>query len=191
MEAETINQPITKEMMIGQIIEEHPEVVETLLSFGVHCMGCDANPMESLEEGFTTHGFSAGEIDEVVTILNKVVEEEQKNNTQNINDLSLILSDVAAQKIKEICMQKGHKALRVGIRPGGCSGFSYHFELADEATKDDKIIEHQGAFVYADKLTLQKLDGATIDYVDSLTGAGFKIINPNAKASCGCGKSFR
>ena len=80
--------------------------------------------------------------------------------------------------------------LRVTVEGGGCSGFSYKFDFADTINTDDIVIERDGAKVVIDEMSLPFLDGSEIDYVNELIGASFKIHNPNATASCGCGTSF-
>ena len=86
--------------------------------------------------------------------------------------------------------QAACKLLRVGVVGGGCSGFSYTFDLDDAIAEDDMVIERDGAKVAIDSASIPFLDGSKIDYVDELIGAAFKIDNPNATAACGCGTSF-
>jgi iron-sulfur cluster assembly protein len=97
----------------------------------------------------------------------------------------------ASEKVKEFLAQKGEDlALRVFIKSGGCSGFSYGMALDHQ--KDTDITEEQhGIKIVIDPQSAKYLEGAEIDYVDDLTGSGFKIHNPNAVATCGCGSSFR
>ena len=80
--------------------------------------------------------------------------------------------------------------LRVAVEGGGCSGFQYQFALVDAAQPDDLRVEQDGAAALVDEMSLVLLKGSVIDYVDELAGAEFKIRNPNAKSSCGCGVSF-
>lgn len=80
--------------------------------------------------------------------------------------------------------------LRVSVDGGGCSGFSYKFDFATTANADDLIIERDGAKIAIDEISLEFLDGSEIDFSKDLIGAAFKINNPNATASCGCGTSF-
>ncbi len=80
--------------------------------------------------------------------------------------------------------------LRVSVDGGGCSGFSYKFDFATAADPDDLVIERDGAQVAIDDVSLEFLKGAEIDFTEELIGAAFKIRNPNATASCGCGTSF-
>ena len=104
----------------------------------------------------------------------------------------LIVTDSAARRIKAIIEAEGRcdLRLRVSVSGGGCSGFQYKFDL-DEATEPDDItIEHQGVAVVVDGMSLMYVLGSTLDFVENLTGSYFKVENPNAASSCGCGTSF-
>ena len=103
----------------------------------------------------------------------------------------LTLSPSAAQRIRDIGQSEGHPVmLRVAVEGGGCSGFQYLFDLVSEAEPDDLRIEGEGAAALVDNVSLALLKGSVIDFVDELAGAEFRIRNPNAKSSCGCGVSF-
>lgn len=107
------------------------------------------------------------------------------------NAPEVTLSDAAAKKINAIlASEDGKSALRVSVEGGGCSGFSYKFDLADSPSDDDIVLEKSGAKVLIDQLSLVYMGGSEIDYVDDLMGQSFQIRNPNAVASCGCGTSF-
>jgi iron-sulfur cluster assembly protein len=80
--------------------------------------------------------------------------------------------------------------LRVGVRGGGCSGFQYHLAF-DEEREGDRVFESHGLRLLVEPAAFEYVDGSQIDYVDALTGAGFKVENPNVVAACGCGSSFR
>ena len=80
--------------------------------------------------------------------------------------------------------------LRVAVDGGGCSGFQYRFELVDRASEDDVRVERDGAAALVDDVSMPFLAGSEIDFVDELVGAQFKVKNPNAQSSCGCGVSF-
>jgi iron-sulfur cluster assembly protein len=80
--------------------------------------------------------------------------------------------------------------LRVGVRGGGCSGFQYHLAF-DEEREGDRVFESRGLRLLVEPAAFEYVDGSQIDYVDALTGAGFKVENPNVVAACGCGSSFR
>jgi iron-sulfur cluster assembly accessory protein len=104
---------------------------------------------------------------------------------------SVELSDAAAKRIVEIVAKEpGKTALRVAVEGGGCSGFSYKFDLVSERNEDDVAIEKDGATVLIDDISLVYMGGSIIDFVDDLMGQSFQIRNPNAVASCGCGTSF-
>jgi iron-sulfur cluster assembly accessory protein len=101
------------------------------------------------------------------------------------------LSPSAAQRIHAIGEAQGRPVmLRVAVEGGGCSGFQYQFDLVDQPQDDDLRIERDGAAALVDVVSLALLKGSEIDFVDELAGAEFRIRNPNAKSSCGCGVSF-
>ena len=104
----------------------------------------------------------------------------------------ITLTDNASLKVKELLAQEGEDnlMLRVAVRPGGCSGFSYEMFFDSERDSEDLLDETTGVPVVVDPSSAQLLTGATLDYKDGLQGAGFAIDNPNAQRSCGCGKSF-
>lgn len=104
---------------------------------------------------------------------------------------TVTLTERAAQRIAEIVASESKPTmLRVSVEGGGCSGFQYRFDLVGEAAQDDTVIERKEAKVLIDPVSLEYLAGSEIDFVDDLIGASFKIQNPNATASCGCGTSF-
>ena len=101
------------------------------------------------------------------------------------------MTESAAKRIAAIVAKEpGKTALRVAVEGGGCSGFSYKFDLVGEKNDDDVVIERNGAPVFIDDLSLVYMGGSVIDFVDDLMGQSFQIRNPNAVASCGCGTSF-
>ena len=104
----------------------------------------------------------------------------------------IILSDTATSKVAELLAQEGNAelALRVAVRPGGCSGFSYEMFFDSDIAEDDLRSEFGEVRVVVDPASAPLLMGATLDYKDSLQGGGFSINNPNASRSCGCGQSF-
>ena len=106
----------------------------------------------------------------------------------------ILLTEPAAEKLREALEQKGvaeTHALRVFVQGGGCGGMQYGMTFDDNPREDDEVYEQYGLKVYVDPVSLFYVNGARIDYVDSLMGAGFNIENPNATSSCGCGSSFR
>lgn len=104
---------------------------------------------------------------------------------------NITVSESAAKRIAKIINADPDKtALRVSVEGGGCSGFSYKYDLVNEQNDDDLVIEKLGAKVFIDSISVPYLDGSEIDFVDDLMGQSFQIRNPNATASCGCGTSF-
>ncbi|MBD9386746.1 iron-sulfur cluster insertion protein ErpA [Rhizobium sp. CG4] len=108
-----------------------------------------------------------------------------------MTQIDVTLSESAAKRIAEIVSaDAGKQALRVSVEGGGCSGFSYKFDLEDTQADDDVVIERDNAKVLIDSMSLIYMAGSEIDFVDNLLGQSFQIKNPNAVASCGCGTSF-
>ncbi|TPW29565.1 iron-sulfur cluster insertion protein ErpA [Pararhizobium mangrovi] len=104
---------------------------------------------------------------------------------------TISLSDSAAKRIATILSKEaGKSALRVSVEGGGCSGFSYKFDLVEDQQEDDIVLEKGDARVLIDQISLVYMEGSQIDFVDNLMGQSFQITNPNAVASCGCGTSF-
>lgn len=101
------------------------------------------------------------------------------------------VTERAAHRINEIMASEAPGAmLRISVNGGGCSGFQYAFDVERTRQEDDLAIEREGATVLVDQISLQYMDGATLDFADDLIGQSFKIDNPQAQASCGCGTSF-
>lgn len=102
------------------------------------------------------------------------------------------LTSSAAAKVAELIDREGDESLvlRLGVRPGGCSGFSYELELDSKTDDSDIVNEFEGVRLAVDPQSMEKVKGAEIDYRDTLQGAGFHINNPNVQRACGCGNSF-
>jgi iron-sulfur cluster assembly accessory protein len=108
-----------------------------------------------------------------------------------MSEAAITVSDRAARRIAEIVAgEPATPMFRVSVEGGGCSGFQYKFDLVAERAVDDLVIEKGGARVLVDPVSLGLLNGSEIDFVDDLMGATFRVTNPNATASCGCGTSF-
>lgn len=102
------------------------------------------------------------------------------------------ITESAMAKISDILAEENNPRvkLRTFVQGGGCSGFSYGFTLDEEQNEDDFVIEKSGTSILVDSMSMQYLQGATIDYKDELMGSSFTINNPNATTTCGCGSSF-
>lgn len=177
---------ITKDMTIGDVVQKHPNLAEILLENGIHCVGCGARYFETLEEGFKGHGMTDEQIDNIVKQLNKAVEKNP------VAGDAIAITEKAAGKLKEILRKENKEdhALRVQVIRGGCAGNSYGLDFDKNINQDDTIVEAFGIRLVVDNQSLPLVRGAKIDYVDALQNAGFRISNPNAKKSCGCGQSF-
>jgi iron-sulfur cluster assembly protein len=101
----------------------------------------------------------------------------------------ITLTAAAANKMKEMLLQKEETGVRAAVQGGGCSGFTYKL-LFDNEKEGDRVILDKGVHVYLDSKSFLYLMGTQIDFIDELNQSGFKFINPNAKRTCGCGESF-
>ena len=176
---------ITKDMSIGGVVAKYPETAEIMLGYGLHCIGCHVNPYESIEGGAFGHGMSPETISQMVKEMNEAVSGAG-------SDKDIALSDNAVKKFAEL-MEKEGKAgwgLKFSVEPGGCAGYNYSMDFAEKPEAAEQVVEEKGMKVFVDKEVLPLVKGVRIDYTDGLNGTGFKISNPNAKSTCGCGKSF-
>ena len=176
---------ITKDMTIGEVVAKYPETAEIMLGYGLHCIGCHVNPYESIEGGAFGHGMSPETISQMVKEMNEAV-------SGTGSDKDIALSDNAVKKFAEL-MEKEGKAgwgLKFSVEPGGCAGYNYSMDFAEKPEAAEQVVEEKGMKVFVDKEVLPLVKGVRIDYTDGLNGTGFKISNPNAKSTCGCGKSF-
>jgi len=179
---------ITKEMTIEEILGSFPQksqkLAQELTASGLHCVGCGAATWETLESGVLGHGFTEQDLERILGRLNTILQEESDPDT-------ITLTKRAAEKFKEIAKEEGDAsfALRFGYRAGGCSGFEYVLDFSNRPLEDDEIFSSEGVEIHVHNKMVCKLIGSEIDYTEGLNGAGFKISNPNARSSCGCGKS--
>ncbi len=107
-------------------------------------------------------------------------------------DHGVVLTDLAAHKVKSLLEQEGRDdlRLRIGVQPGGCSGLIYQLYFDERSLDGDLLHDYEGVEVVVDRMSAPYLDGATIDFADSIEKQGFTIDNPNAGSSCACGDSF-
>ncbi|TVQ63246.1 MAG: iron-sulfur cluster insertion protein ErpA [Phycisphaerales bacterium] len=115
-------------------------------------------------------------------------------DTQAPTEAGVILTELAAREIRRIVdeqeLDKDKVRLRVGVKGGGCSGFSYVLDLTETEKETDEVFEHHGIKLVCDPKSLLYLSGTTVDFRDEVMGRGFVFNNPNATTSCGCGSSF-
>ncbi len=103
----------------------------------------------------------------------------------------ITLTDKAVTRVNDLMTAEARrgKGLRIYVEGGGCSGLLYGFTF-DECREGDEVLPHEGFDLYVDPMSARHLAGATVDFVDDLSGSGFRVTNPNARNSCGCGRSF-
>jgi len=173
---------ITKEMTIASVVNEHPEAVPIILSYGLHCVGCAVSPHETIEQGCLGHGMSTGDVDNLVADINDAVKDVQDAPV-------LALTQLAAAKLQEfIAMEGKPQGVRVIATTGGNRGVSYDMALEDAPNSDDDIILHRGIKLFVDPASMTLVRGCTIDFLEDSQGGGFKFNNPNQRGGCGCGK---
>ena len=120
---------------------------------------------------------------------------ETQSGTQNFvppTTPNITVTEAAASKIKELLAEEGktESGLRVFVQGGGCSGFQYGLMIEDSTGVGDQAFESNGIRLFVDPVSVSYLRGAEVDFVDTITGGGFTIKNPNATSTCGCGQSF-
>ncbi len=117
---------------------------------------------------------------------------EQVQTTEEHRTDGINLSDEAASKVKSLLEQEGRDdlALRIAVQPGGCSGLRYQLFFDERSLDGDLVTDFNGVSVVVDRMSVPYLNGATIDFVDTIEKQGFTIDNPNAGGSCACGDSF-
>lgn len=185
---QTKEDQISRYMTIDEIFAKFPQKSQQLASelsqTGLNCVGCQASTWETLEAGMLGHGFAEGEIEALVGRLNAILEKKVDVST-------ITLTAKAANKFKEILKEEGKDSwgLRFGDRAAGCSGFEYVLDYSEKAKADDRVFKSEGIEIHVNENVVPRLLGCEIDFIDGLHGSGFKISNPNAKSSCGCGKS--
>jgi iron-sulfur cluster assembly accessory protein len=130
------------------------------------------------------HGMGEDQIERLVRRLNALLEEE-------VDETTITLTKRAASKFMEILKEDGKEGwgLRFGEKMAGCSGFEYSLDYSEKANADDVIFISNGIEIHVQERIAPRLKGSEIDFIDGLHNSGFKISNPNAKSSCGCGSS--
>ena len=120
------------------------------------------------------------------------VQDQPGQTTTQVKTHGVVLTDVAATKVKSLLEQEGRDdlRLRVAVQPGGCSGLVYQLYFDERTLDGDAVRDFEGVGVVVDRMSVPYLDGATIDFADTIEKQGFTIDNPNASGSCACGDSF-
>jgi len=181
---------ITRDMTIGDITEAYPQSAEIFMEYGLHCVGCHVAFWETLEEGARGHGMDEETIDCMVRDANSIANET--TNQVASQESQVKITTAAVNRAKEMIKKEnkvGH-VFRIAVVDGGCSGNSYQFTLEKEPKEDDEFVSQDELLIVIDKESLEKLSGCTVDYIDTMASSGFKVSNPNASTTCGCGSSF-
>ena len=179
---------ITRDMTIDEVFKKFPskaqKLAQELTNAGLNCVGCSAATWETLEAGMYGHGMTDEHINNLINRLNDTLNEK-------IDLTTITITKRAAQKYLGILKEENKEgwSLRFGERAAGCNGFEYFLDYSEKKGPDDLIFESEGIHIHIHKESKDRLMGSTIHYIDGLNGAGFKITNPNVKASCGCGNS--
>ena len=172
-------QIVTKDMTIGDILKNHPEAVEIMLSYGLHCVGCQVQFWETLEGGCLGHGFEEKKIDELVKDINAAIKEVPESK-------EFYATPKAAEKLKKMAERENKDAiLRIEATSGGSAGLKYNLDF-DEEKQSDVRIESQGVVFVMNKDSEKLIKGGNIDYLDTSDDKGFRISNQNTSESCGC-----
>lgn len=181
---------IKRDMTIGDVTETYPQCAEVFMEYGLHCVGCHVAFWETIEEGARGHGMDEETIDCMIRDANTIAQESKEQTDKQTSQVKI--TQAAVNRAKEMIKKEdkiGH-VFRIAVIEGGCSGFSYQFTLEQEPKEDDEFISQDDLLIVIDKESLDKLSGCTIDYIDTLASSGFKVYNPNASTTCGCGSSF-
>lgn len=188
---------ISKEMTIGAILDISPhhtvQLIDTIQSFGLACVGCGSAAHETLEQGIRGHGGTDAHVELLVDRINEVLATTADPGASSpYPGFQLELSDRAVAKIRALLESPDQtgKGLRMAVIDGGCAGMSYDLSFRDAAAPTDDEIEIKGLRLFVDRASQEYLHGTSIDFVDELNRSGFVYSNPNAAATCGCGSSF-
>jgi len=172
---------ITKDMLIGDIINKYPEAAGIMLGYGLHCVGCSANPFDTVEGGCMSHGMDEETVGNLVGDLNKMV-----GNLDNRKGKVVSITKVAAQKFLEFMKEEKKSNIKLGVIDNGHGTLQYSLDFSDSVNKTEEIFEDNGIKILVEKDVVDMVRGLEIDYVKNKNGSGFKIKNPNSKAG-GCG----
>jgi len=182
---------IKRDMTIGDVVKQYPAAAEVFMEYGLHCVGCHVSYWETIEQGAQGHGMSDDEIDMMVRDANALISSPAHAVTPDTKDTQVHLTQSAIEKVKSFMQEDEKDAFfRIGLAEGGCSGYSYVFSIDKKAKDDDVHILANDLKVIISPKHLEHFAGATVDYVETLQESGFKVRNPKASHTCGCGSSF-
>ena len=194
---------LTKHWRISRILEEIPDSIELFLEYDLDCYSCSASDSERLNDGLLSHGYSAEEIEDFVAKLQRLL--EKKNSAElepvDVSDYEckvlenglgvagLIITNTAIEAINQLNVDS-KKYFKIKISAGGCSGYSYQYDYLDSLDSNDvEFNMTENLTLVLDLYSYHKLKGSTLEFKFALQDSGLKIINPNSKTECHCGKS--
>lgn len=181
-------QRINRHLTIDEILSMFPykaqRLSQEITNAGLHCIGCQAATWETLEAGMLGHGMNNEAIERLVQRLNALLDEE-------VDATTITVTPKAASKFLEILAEENKHGwgMRFSEVAAGCSGFEYVLDYSEKAHAHDTVFHSHGVNIHVETVMVPRLLGSVIDFVDGLRGSGFKITNPNVRASCGCGTS--
>lgn len=175
-------QLITKDTTVGDMVAKFPRTINVMLSHGLHCIGCSANPYETVENGALGHGMTQEQVQGLLKQLNEVASLPARPKT------GIFFTDKAIEMVKELAIKENKKGqtLKVQVTPSGCDGWEYFMDFAPTISEGEAEKEFNGMKVFISPESEKALQGAEIDYLITNEGEGFKIDNPNLP-ECSCG----
>jgi iron-sulfur cluster assembly accessory protein len=172
---------ITESTTLGSVVKRFPSLVPIIENYSIPAQGCHSPytlPLKTLFEKF-----SKGALKDFIQELNTKIED--------FSNKQFSVSTEAIDRIKTLALKnKKIPGLRILVKEGGCAGKEYKFEFENNQKENDVVIEEDKVKIFIDKESIRFLNGSRLEFVNSLMGGGFRISNPQAKATCGCGKSF-
>ena len=178
-----MHQTITGNTILGPVIKRFPSLISVLEGYNIPCQGCHSPYALPLKTAFKK--FSKKDtINEFINNLNSKI--------KDFSEKEFSISPEAIDRIKYLSKKNNKQSgLRILVKEGGCAGKEYKFEFEEKERENDTIIEENSVKVYIDNESIRFLKGSRLEFVNSLIGGGFRISNPHAKTTCGCGKSFQ
>jgi len=194
---------VTKHWRISRILKEIPDSVELFLEYNLDCFSCDASDTERLNQGLESHGYTETQINEFVERLQQMIDKIQQvkltpvatpDKTIQVTEdgtkiAGLLFTTQAIQAISEL-NQDSKDFFCIKVTAGGCSGYSYEYDYYETQPDNSETFTLTDSLELAlDLYSYHKLKGSTVDFKFALKDSGLKIINPNSKTACHCGKS--
>jgi len=181
-----MNQPLTKDMTIGDVIEKHPETADVMLGYGLQCVGCSVNPYETIEQGVLGHGMNEDTLNELMADINLTV---TKQPEYPVNPEGITLSPRALETLEAIKETEGQQDFGLKIQATKTDKEpEYYLDLVEKPEDNDKILEWEGMKLFISDQSLELMKPSLIDFLRLPSGEeGFKIMSLS-KETCKCGK---